>query len=38
MIDSPDDEHTVARNMQSIGINKYKKKELGVELVIYKEL
>ena len=25
-IDSPDDEHLVARNMQRIGINKYKKK------------
>ena len=26
-IDSPDDEHLIARNMQRIGINKYKEKE-----------
>jgi hypothetical protein len=25
IVDSPDDEHLVARNMQRIGINKYKK-------------
>jgi len=36
-IDSPDDEHLVARNMYRIGINKYKKKELCVKLVIYKD-
>jgi len=34
-IDSPDDEHMVARNMWSIEINTYGK-ELCVMLVIYK--
>ena len=34
-IDSPDDEHTIARNMYSIEINIYGK-ELCVKLVIYK--
>ena len=36
-IDCPDDEHFVARNMQRIGINKYKKKNCALKLVIYKE-
>ena len=36
-IDSPDDEHLVARNMQRVGINKYKKKELCVKLDICKD-
>jgi hypothetical protein len=34
-IDSPDNEHEVARNMQRIEINIYIKKELYVKLVIY---
>jgi hypothetical protein len=34
-IDSPDDEHEVARNMHRIEIN-VQKKELCVKLVIYK--
>jgi hypothetical protein len=37
-IDSPDDEHEFARNMQGIEINIQKKKELCVKLVIYKNL
>jgi len=36
-IDSPDDERVVVQNMWTIGINKCKKKELFVMLVIYKD-
>ena len=35
-IDSPNDEYLVARNMYRIGINNYKKTELCVKLVFYK--
>ena len=36
-IDCPDDQHLVARNMQRIGINKYKKKNRAASWLFAKE-
>ena len=35
-IDSPDDDHLVARNMYRIGINKYKKKDFASSWLYFK--